>query len=66
MTTVYLSNLPFTASERDLHAFLSDYGATSVLIPTQTVRRFSKKRTDKPRQAPWALRLPSSQTPPSP
>lgn len=50
MTTVYLSNLPFTASERDLHAFLSDYGATSVLIPTQTVRRFSKKRTDKPRK----------------
>ncbi|QID84817.1 Regulator of rDNA transcription protein 5 [Saccharomyces pastorianus] len=50
MITVYISNLPFSASERDLHAFLSDYGATSVLIPTQTVRRFSKKRTDKPRK----------------
>ncbi|CAI4061097.1 Rrt5p SKDI_06G1000 [Saccharomyces kudriavzevii IFO 1802] len=50
VTTVYISNLPFTASERDLHTFLSDYGASSVLIPTQTIRRFSKKHSNKPRK----------------
>lgn len=50
ITTVYISNLPFTASERDLHAFLNNYGASSVLIPTQTVRRFSKRHNSNPRK----------------
>lgn len=39
-TRLYISNLNFSSTETELYEYLKDYGALSVLIPSQTVRGF--------------------------
>ncbi|KAL3235124.1 Regulator of rDNA transcription protein 5 [Nakaseomyces bracarensis] len=44
-TRVYISNVSYACSEEELKDYLKDFNVNSVLIPSQTVRKFRRTQT---------------------